>query len=241
MEPSGSSPERPPLSGRAVITALVAVAALAVVLALRSHREVSILEERLERAAGDNARLEARLAELEAQVTRPPQPVDPDPPRPAFKATASGPVTVRVAPAAPAVRVADPGRLRRGAEAFRAGRYAEAQVHFYRALPQGHVPLVLASLARGDLENALHHLRRAMAEDPEWLRREWPVFGEGELERIVTGLEGADPLDAEAKLLLAFVVHRTRGAAPAEALLRQARSLSSDLEGVGPFLEALEE
>lgn len=137
-------------------------------------------------------------------------------------------------------------RLREGLEAFTAGRYAEAQVHFFRALPDGLVPLALASLARGDLKDALYYLMRAMEADPRWLQRYLPgeLFGSAEeYARVLGEVEARvreNPLDPEAKLLLAFLHYHEKGAPYARALLTEITQAHPDEAGARRFLETLE-
>lgn len=179
-----------------------------------------------------------RIKELEAEIARlrtstpPPAPPDPAPAK------------------APDLRVLPPElaaeRLTQGLHEFRSGRYAQAEACFLRAVPEGFLYLVLSCLARGDVREAMIFLGRAMKEDPRWLRRVRPrdLFGSAEeFERTLRSLEERlkeNPLDGEAKTLLAYLHYHEKGAEYAKALVTEVAAAQPDHPAPKAFLEALE-
>lgn len=181
-----------------------------------------------------------KIQALESQITelklRPPAAaVEPPPPAPQ-KAP-----DIRVLPADLAAE-----RLTQGLHEFRSGRYAQAEACFLRAVPEGFLYLVLSCLARGDVREALIFLDRAMKADPQWLRRVRPrdLFGSAEeFERTLRSLEERlkeNPLDVEAKTLLAYLHYHEKGAEYAKALLTEVGNAQPDHPAAKTFLEALE-
>jgi tetratricopeptide (TPR) repeat protein len=154
------------------------------------------------------------------------------------------------APRAPELRVlpADLAaeRLTQGLQDFRSARYAQAESAFLRAVPDSWIYLVLSALARADLREAALFLARAMQSDPDWLRRIRPrdLFGTAEeYARVLGAVEARaaeDPLDPEAKLLLAYLHYHEKGAAHAKALVVELGTAKPDHAGAKSFREALE-
>lgn len=154
------------------------------------------------------------------------------------------------APRAPELRVlpADLAaeRLTQGLQDFRSARYAQAESAFLRAVPDSWIYLVLSALARADLREAALFLARAMQSDPDWLRRIRPrdLFGTAEeYARVLGAVEARvaeDPLDPEAKLLLAYLHYHEKGAAHAKALVVELGTAKPDHAAVKSFREALE-
>jgi tetratricopeptide (TPR) repeat protein len=178
-----------------------------------------------------------RLKELEAEIARLRTSIPPAPPAPA--------------PAkAPDIRVLPPDlaaeRLTQGLHEFRSGRYAQAEACFLRAVPEGFLYLVLSCLARGDVREAMIFLDRAMKADPQWLRRVRPrdLFGSAEeFERTLRSLEERlkeNPLDVEAKTLLAYLHYHEKGAEYAKALLTEVATAQPDHPASKAFLEAID-
>jgi len=178
--------------------------------------------------------LRTRIAELEAELRKPPPtlPVEASPPpvRP-----------FRVLPKEDAAE-----RLTQGLHELRSARPVEAERFLLRALPEGFLPLVMTALLRGDVREAVVFLARAIASDPEWLRRFRPrdLFGAAEeYERARTAVEERtreNPLDPDAKVLLAYFLHHEKGPSYAKALLVEATTLQPDHPEAKAFLETLE-
>jgi tetratricopeptide (TPR) repeat protein len=246
MHPPGLFPD-PSSPGRTkapwVLAAVVFTALLALLGALLQIRRLS--RERDEAIAS--------LSVLKTRpVEAPPRPADPAPaaPEPAAPA-APPPVPPAPGPArAPDVRVVptrpqDPQHLAQGLHEFRAGRYDQAERHFFRAFPESLVYLALSSLARADYREAIGFLGAAMAQDPNWLRKVKPgdLFGSkaaysGVLSALEEQLE-KDPLNADLKTLLAYLRYHDKGAPYAKALLIEATNADPDHEPAKAFLEAL--
>ena len=178
-----------------------------------------------------------RVRELEAQVAelRKSPPLPPPDPAPAR---------------APDLRVLPPDlaaeRLTQGLHEFRSGRYVQAEACFLRAIPEGFLYLALSCVARGDLREAALFLARAMKADPQWLRRVRPrdLFGSAEeFERALRSLEERvreNPLDGEAKTLLAYLHFHEKGPEYAKALLTEVATAQPDDPSARAFLEAVE-
>jgi tetratricopeptide (TPR) repeat protein len=190
----------------------------------------------LGRAKTDAKELERKLSEAESRIKELTTVAVP-PPAPA---PASSP-ELRVLPADLSRE-----RLAQGLQDFRSGRYAQAEICFLKAVPEGYLYLVLSALARGDLREAALFLARAMGSDPDWLRRVRPrdLFGSAEeYARILGAVEeraAQDPLDAEARLLLAYLHFHEKGPAYAKALVLEAAGAHPDHAGAKAFREALE-
>ena len=137
-------------------------------------------------------------------------------------------------------------RLTQGLQDFRSARYAQAESAFLRAVPDSWIYLVLSALARADLREAALFLARAMQSDPDWLRRIRPrdLFGTAEeYARVLGAVEARvaeDPLDPEAKLLMAYLHYHEKGAAHAKALVVEVGTAKPDHAGAKTFREALE-
>lgn len=137
-------------------------------------------------------------------------------------------------------------RLTQGLHEFRSGRYVQAEACFLRAIPEGFLYLALSCVARGDVREAALFLARAMKEDSQWLRRIRPrdLFGSAEeFERALRGLEDRvkeNPLDAEAKTLLAYFHYHEKGAEYAKALLTEVATAQPGDPAAKAFLEAVE-
>jgi hypothetical protein len=178
--------------------------------------------------------LEARIAQLEAERRPPDAPIPP-------------------AERAPDLRVIPPVRDPRAEERrdlgfreFRAGRYELAEAHFFRILPEGYVYLVLSGIARTDYREALEFLARARAADPVWFRRVVPaqLFGSPEEYRqhreALEARVREHPLDAEAKILLAYLYYHEKGSGYAQALLLEVTAADPDNVEAKEFLRNLE-
>jgi tetratricopeptide (TPR) repeat protein len=219
----------------------------------------AVLEIR--RLAGERDRERARVAELEKLLGGPAPPL-PAPPSaaplsapPAAEPSAPAPPAVSPSPRAP-LSSPEPSRadldrrearerLERGIEELRAGRYGPAELHLFRAVPDSYLYLALSSLARGDLREAAAFLARAQGADPRWLRRIRPaeVLSPEEYARLLAALEDRvrqNPLDVEAKTLLAYLHYHEKGPAYAKALLLEAAAVQPDDPEIRGFLEELE-
>jgi hypothetical protein len=145
-------------------------------------------------------------------------------------------------------RPRDPGpeRLQLGLHDFRSARYAQAELQFFRAVPDSYLYLALSGLARADWREALGFLSRAMNADPQWLSKVHPrdLFGsEEEYQRVLKATEGRsgeNPLDGEAKVLLAYLRYHDQGAAYAKALLLEVLNVQPEHPEAKRFLEAIE-
>ena len=245
--PESSEPRRSPAAwilGVIVLSALLALGGT--LLQIR----------RLTRERDDERK---RVEELVAALTKrvePPPPMAPPLIEKAPEPQPTAPVPPPSAPPAarrsPDLRVSsdpfrDPlaERIAQGLHEFRSARYAQAELQFFRAVPDSFLYLALAGLARGDWREALGFLSRAMAADPKWLHRVNPrdLFGtEEEYRRVLQGVEARvaeNPLDAESKVLLAYLRFHDQGAAYAKALLIEVTNLKPDHEEAKRFLEAL--
>jgi tetratricopeptide (TPR) repeat protein len=179
-----------------------------------------------------------RIRELEAQIER-------------LRTSTPLPAPVPAPVRAPDLRVLPPDlaaeRLTQGLQEFRSGRYAQAEACFLRAIPEGFLYLVLSCVARGDVREAALFLARAMRADPQWLRRIRPrdLFGSAEeFARALGGLEDRvreNPLDAEAKTLLAYLHFHEKGPEYAKALLTEVATAQPDDPSAKAFLEAIDQ
>ncbi len=137
-------------------------------------------------------------------------------------------------------------RLTQGLHEFRSGRYAPAEACFLRAAPEGYLYLVLTCLARGDVREAALFLGKAMEADAGWLRRIRPrdLFGSAEeFQRTLRALEDRsreNPLDPEAKILLAYLHFHEKGPEYAKALLVEVLGAQPEQPAAQAFLAALE-
>ena len=245
--PESSEPRRSPAAW------ILGVVVLSALLALGG----TLLQvRRLTRERDDERK---RVEELVATLTKrvePPPPTSPPLIEKAPELPPTAPVPPPSAPPAarrsPDLRVSsdpfrDPlaERISQGLHEFRSARYAQAELQFFRAVPDSFLYLALAGLARGDWREALGFLSRAMAADPKWLHRVNPrdLFGtEEEYRRVLQGVEARvaeNPLDAESKVLLAYLRFHDQGAAYAKALLIEVTNLKPDHEEAKRFLEAL--
>ncbi len=153
------------------------------------------------------------------------------------------------APRAPEIRVIPPEqaqeRVTQGLHEFRSGRYLQAELAFLRAVPEAYGYIVLTCFVRGDVREAVQFLGRALAADPTWLRRVKPrdLFGAAEeYEKALRALEervAADPLDDEAKTLLAYFHLHEKGPEYAKALLVEATNARPDCAEAGQLLDSL--
>jgi tetratricopeptide (TPR) repeat protein len=208
----------------------------------------------IRRLADERDRERARVAELERLLRAPvPAPVPPPPPQdppPPPAVPSPSPVPSAAPPVAePSGAARDRQeareRLERGIEELRAGRYGPAELHLFRALPDSYLHLALSSLARGDLREAVAFLARARLADPDGLRKLRPreVLSPDEYARLLAALEERirqNPLDVEAKTLLAYLYYHEKGAAYAKALLLEAAAARPEDPQVRGFLEELD-
>jgi methylphosphotriester-DNA--protein-cysteine methyltransferase len=254
MEP-GLFPEESPRSRRGPLTATLALVLLSLALLLGyAGLQVRRLARERDR---ERARADELLALLRQSAAKPPPPapaaVPETSPPSADPALPAPPAVTAAAPRAPDVRVVTPPassegaeeRLRQGLAELRAARYPQAELHFFRALPEAYVYLLLSSLGRGDYRESVSFLARAAAADPTWFRKANPrdLLGAAEYERVLAALAARvreNPLDVEAKTLLAYLHYHEKGPAYAKALLVEATGLQPDHADARAFLEALE-
>jgi tetratricopeptide (TPR) repeat protein len=199
---------------------------------LDAARDAAVPPSVLKEDVGRIRELEAQIAELRKSTPPPPPPPDAVPAK------------------APDLRVLPPDlaaeRLTQGQQHFRSGRYMEAEACFLRAIPEGFLYLALSCVARGDIREASLFLARAMKEDPQWLRRFRPrdLFGSAEeFERALKGLEDRvkeNPLDGEAKTVLAYLHFHEKGAEYAKALMTEVAAAQPADPAPKAFLDALE-
>jgi tetratricopeptide (TPR) repeat protein len=183
----------------------------------------------------DELKTERIRVAYEEQLRREPQDVkmthrDVVPQEPPYHAPAAAkPPEARVIPREQAQE-----RIAQGLHEFRSGRYLQAELAFLRAVPEACGYVVLTCFIRGEVREAVQFLGRALAADPEWLRRVKPrdLFGAPEdYEKALRALEervAADPLDAEAKTLLAYFQFHEKGPEYAKALLVEATNARPD-------------
>jgi len=199
-------------------------------------------------------RLRIELAESHAERSRPLMAVagtrNVEPERLVVWSDAEPPVPP---PRPPEIRVLPPAspdlaqeRIAQGLHEFRSGRYLQAELAFFRAIPEAYGYLVLTCFVRGEVRDAVGFLGRALARDPAWLRRVAPrdLFGDpGEYEAALRALEervAQDPLDPEAKTLLAYFRLHGKGPEHAKALLVEALNARPGHAEAGQLLKALE-
>jgi tetratricopeptide (TPR) repeat protein len=205
--------------------------------------------------AGEKARADGLVAALRQRPPAPPPPeeparppapapLDPLPPAPPGAAPLRAP-DLRVLKGVPAPEAVSE-RLAAGLAEFRAGRYERAELQFFRAVPDSYLYLLLTSLVRGDTREALTFLARAAAADPAWFRKVRPrdLFGtEAEFERVLAALEARlreNPIDSEAKVLLAYLYYHEKGAPYAKALLAEVTNADPENREARGFLENLD-
>lgn len=204
----------------------------------QSRREPLVIERTL---PAPTPPADPRVRELEAKIEELRKSTPPAP----LPATA-------VAPArAPDVRILPPEqgaeRLTQGLHEFRSGRYERAEALFFRAIPEGYLYLALCGWTRGELRDAALFLARAMAADPAWLRRVRPadLFGSREeYEKALKALEERvreNPLDPDAKLMLAYLHYHEKGPEYAKALLTELATAQPDAPAPKAFLQAVDQ
>lgn len=172
------------------------------------------------------------------KVVPPPAPEPAAPPPPGTPARAPD---VRVLPS----RAQDPQHLAQGLQEFRAGRFDQAERHFFRAFPDSLLYLALSSLAQSRFTESAGFLFRAMRTDPQWLQKIKPadLFGSkagyrGVLQALEEQVE-QDPANADLKTLLAYLRFHDQGDSYAKALLVEATAAQPDHEAAKAFLDAL--
>jgi cytochrome c-type biogenesis protein CcmH/NrfG len=191
-------------------------------------REIDVVQE-------ESRQLRDQVSRLQAELAQPPPPPPPLP--------VPAPEERRYLPATGPEAVQE--RVTQGLQDLRAGRPAEAERQFFRALPDGLLYLSLACLAQGEVAEAYAYFAKAMAHVPGWLRKVKPrdLFGSEEAYRgIVTELERrvqSDPLDVKSKLLLAYFRFHDQGDGFAKALVVEVQQVQPDSEDAGRFMEAL--
>lgn len=226
-----------------------AFAALAVGFAgvtLFAGLEIRRLAEERDRERARSAELEKRLSAPAVGSAPPPAPsqavLAPDPP------ASLPPPSSRSAPE-PADASRDRReareRIERGLEELRGGRYGAAELQFFRAVPDSYLYLALSSLARGDLKEAAAFLLRAWRVEGAGLRKIRPreVLSPEEYARLLLALEERirqDPLDVEAKTLLAYFYYHEKGPAYAKALMVEAAAARPEDPDLPKLLEELE-
>ena len=98
----------------------------------------------------------------------------------------------------------------------------------------------------GDFREAALFLARAMKADPQWLRRIRPrdLFGSAEeFERALRSLEDRvreNPLDGDAKTLLAYLHFHEKGPEYAKALMTEVAAAQPDDPNAKAFLDAVD-
>ena len=246
--PDSNEPRRSPFSWMAAAVVLTSLLALIGML---------VQVRRLTRERDDERkRLEELVAALKKSVDAPPAlpvpeglPLEKPKPPEAPPALIVPPVAVvpaaRRASEVRAAQEAQAERISQGLHEFRSARYGAAELQCFRAVPDSYLYLALSGLARGDWREALGFLSRAMAADPQWLRRANPrdLFGtEAEYRRVLQGVEARvmeNPLDTDAKVLLAYLRYHDQGAPYAKALLIEVTNVKPDHEEAKRFLEVL--
>lgn len=239
--PENSEPRRSPSSWVLPVVVLAALLALA-----GAGFQIRRLAKERDQA----------VADLETALRKPPPapatilPGDP-PAKPAPEPPSTAPTPAPPAPTrAPDVRVLpskalDPQHVAQGMQEFRAGRYDQAERQFFRAFPDSVLYLALTSLALARWQESVGFLARAMAIDPDWLRKVKPadLFGsKAEYDRVVRVLEEQlekDPVNPDLKTLLAYLRYHDKGAPYAKALLIEATNAQPEHEAAKAFLEAL--
>jgi hypothetical protein len=238
---------RRPVPLRAILS--LAFAALALV-AVWAFVQVGRRGAELERLRDVDAELRAARGSLKDAATRQEALAAELARRDAELAAAKAPAPPAAPPRAPDLRVLPAElareRLTQGLQDFRSARYAQAESAFLRAVPDSWIYLVLSALARADLREAALFLARAMEADADWLRRVRPrdLFGTPEeYARVLKAVQdrvAEDPLDPDAKLLLAYLHFHEKGAEHAKALVVEVGTAKPDHAGAKSFREALE-
>lgn len=240
--PESSEPRRSKASW--VLVAIVLTALLALLGALLQIRRLT--RER------DEA-VELLVKERKRDVPAPARPIDEPPAVPKVAPPSPEPVSPPP-PAAPSrapdlrilpSRAQDPQHLAQGLQEFRAGRYDQAERHFFRAFPDSLLYLAMTSLAQARYPESVDFLLRAMTTDPKWLQKIKPgdLFGsKAAYGQVLQALEGQlenDPLNADLKTLLAYLRFHDQGAPYAKALLVEATTARPEHEAARAFLDAL--
>jgi tetratricopeptide (TPR) repeat protein len=240
--PEDSEPRRPSqpwILGAVVLTALLALlGALFQIRRIARERddalEKLVAQQKKTLEAPPRPVAEARLSPAAAQAPPAPAPVIPPPDAPRAP-------DLRVLPS----RGQDSQHVAQGLHEFRAGRYDQAERQFFRAFPDSLLYLALSSLAQANYREALGFLSRAMAVDPDWLRKVRPadLFGsDAAYRRMLRALQdqsAEDPVNPDLKTLLAYLQYHEKGAPYAKALLIEATNARPDHEAAKTFLEAL--
>jgi tetratricopeptide (TPR) repeat protein len=246
MHPAGLFPEAsgPARSkGSWVLAAVVFTALLALLGALLQIRRLSRERDEAVESLSQLRKRTPEAAPRPAEELRPtpaPHPAPSGaPPAPAPPGPTRAP-DIRVLPPRP-----DPQHLAQGLQEFRAGRYDQAERHFFHAFPESLVYLVLSSLSQANYREAIGFLGAAMTQDPTWLRRVKPadLFGsKAAYTAVLSALEEQlekDPVNPDLKTLLAFLRYHDKGAPYAKALLIEATNADPDHAAARTFLEAL--
>jgi tetratricopeptide (TPR) repeat protein len=222
---------------------LLLVSLVSLSLAGYAWRAMTLEKEAGLREATAAAELARTVEVLQTEIRRKPTETPPALPPPPPALPPAAPSETRYLP--PLAAEAAQERLTQGLHEFRSGRYEQAERHFFRALPDSLLYLALSGLARGDFADAFAFLSRAMVHVPGWLQKIRPrdLFGSEEAYRgVVASLEAraaADPLDAEAKLLLGYLRFHDPGPGHAKALVAEALNVKPDLSEARRFMEAL--
>lgn len=234
-----TKPSRAPLIlGGALFASLLALGAV-VVQNRRVTEERDLANEQLTRARKPAAPASADPSPAPAPVPEPAPAAVVPPPAPAA-APVRGP-ELRILKD----RQEDPQFITRGLHEFRSARYDQAERQFFRAFPDSILYLALTGLAQRNWREAFAFLSRSMSLDPKWLGRVHPrdLFGsEADYDALVQALEDQitkNPLDADLKVLSAYLRYHDKGAPYAKALLVEATNVSPDHEAAKAFLEAL--
>lgn len=105
---------------------------------------------------------------------------------------------------------------------------------------------MLAGLMRGQIRDAMLSLSAALASDPLAFRNVKPrdfLERPGDLEKVIADLEKRvrdNPLDADAKVLLAYLYYHEKGAGYAKALLLEVLAAAPDHPDARAFLDVID-
>ncbi len=210
-----------------------------------SSSDTADLRRRLTVLEGRVVKLESERKSAGAAPAAEPAALEPD--RRPPPATAPERPSVRVKPEAgePPGRNETQDRIDAGLKEFKGGRYELAESQFFRAMPDATLYLILTSFARGEFRDAVSSLARAMEADPNWLRKVRPRTAFGTAEEFAQKLAVLEaqvrqnPMDADAKVLLAYLYFHEKSASYAKALLVEVTGADPNNVTAAKFLEGL--
>ncbi len=242
MDTPGLFPETPARGPSRPAAALSLIVLAFLLLLGLTLWQVSRLKE--ERDASQR-QVDELLALMKSRPVTPPPPPAPSPDPPPLpplivpEVVPAPRVTVRVLPTGESPQE----RIAQGIQEFKAGRTDQAELQFFRAVPDAYVHLLVARLAQDDVREAFSLLTRAAGADLLWFKKLNPrsLFGTAEaFEKMLASLEArvrADPLDRESKTLLAYLHYHEKGAAYAKALLVEVLAADPGHAAAKGFLE----